>query len=97
MVRRVQQESKRSSIVNLHKVRQLNGDLRVDDGDEGPMVKVEFFDVFASRLSDEDKDQIMEAVLIKASEILNDNPGIATDKDCDRRGAVAATRANSAE
>ena len=81
--------------MDLHKVRQINGDLRVDDGDEGPMLKVEFFDVFASRLSDEDKDQIMEAVLIKASEILNAKHGF--DKDCDRKGAVAATRANSAE
>ena len=82
--------------MRLHKVRQINGDLRIDDEEEdAPMIKVEFFDIFASRLSDEDKDQIMEAVLIKASEILNDQHGF--DKNCDRKGAVAATRANSAE
>jgi hypothetical protein len=85
----------RSSTVDLHRVRQINGDLRIDDGDEGPMVKVEFFDVFASRLSDGDKDQIMDAVVVKMSEILNANPGFEKDQDCDRRGAVAATKANS--
>jgi hypothetical protein len=87
----------RSSIVamDLHRVRQINGDLRIDDGDEGTMVKVEFFDVFASRLSDGDKDQIMDAVVMKMSEILNANPGIEKDEHCDRKGAVAATRANS--
>jgi hypothetical protein len=64
----------RSSIValDLHGVRQINGDLRIDDGDEGPMLKVEFFDKFASELSDEDKDQILEAVVIKMAEILEE-------------------------
>jgi hypothetical protein len=79
--------------LDLHGVRQINGDLRIDDGDEGPMLKIEFFDLFASRLSDEDKDQIMEAVVIKMDEILNAKHGF--DIDCDRKGAVAATRANS--
>jgi len=58
--------------MGLHGVRQINGDLRIDDGDEGPMLKVEFFDKFASELSDEDKDQILEAVVIKMTEILEE-------------------------
>jgi hypothetical protein len=64
----------RSSIVemDLHAVRQINGDLRIDDGDEGPMLTIQFFDTWASVLSDEDKDQVLEAVVIKMGEIFED-------------------------
>jgi len=64
----------RSSIVelNLHGVRQINGDLRIDDGDEGPMLTVQFFDTWATLLEDEEKDQVLEAVVVKMNELLEE-------------------------
>ena len=58
--------------LDLHAVRQINGDLRIDDGDEGPMLKIEFFDTWARDLTYEDKDQILEAVVEKMTEILEE-------------------------
>ena len=58
--------------LDLHGVRQINGDLRIDDGDEGPMLTIQFFDTWASGLSDEDKDQVLEAVVIKMAEIFEE-------------------------
>ncbi len=67
-------DEKRSSIVelNLHAVRQINGDLRIDDGDEGPMLKIEFFDTWDTDLTYEDKDQILEAVVMWIHERLTE-------------------------
>ena len=58
--------------LDLHAVRQINGDLRIDDGDEGPMLTIQFFDVWASGLSDEDKDQVLEAVVERLNEIFEE-------------------------
>jgi hypothetical protein len=58
--------------LDLHAVRQINGDLRIDDGDEGPMLSIQFFDTWARDLTYEDKDQILEAVVIKMTEILEE-------------------------
>ena len=58
--------------LDLHAVRQINGDLRIDDGDEGPMMTIQFFDTWARDLTYEDKDQILEAVVIKMTEILEE-------------------------
>lgn len=83
----------RSFIVelDLHAVRQINGDLRIDDGDEGPMLEIKFHDSW-SCLPNEDKDEILGVVVTKLSEILS---GRYVDRRCDRRGAVAATKANN--
>jgi hypothetical protein len=56
--------------LDLHAVRQINGDLRIDDGDEGPMLTIQFFDTWARDLTNEDKDKILEAVVIKMTEVL---------------------------
>jgi hypothetical protein len=56
--------------LDLHAVRQINGDLRIDDGDEGPMLTIQFFDTWARDLTNEDKDEILEAVVIKMTEVL---------------------------
>ena len=56
--------------LDLHAVRQINGDLRIDDGDEGPMLTIQFFAEWASTLTDEDKDEVLETVVIKMSELL---------------------------
>jgi tRNA threonylcarbamoyladenosine modification (KEOPS) complex Cgi121 subunit len=58
--------------VGLHAVRQINGDLRIDDGDEGPMMTIQFFDTWATLLEDEEKDQVLEAVVEKMTEILEE-------------------------
>ena len=75
-------------------VRQINGDLRIDDEEEdAPMLKLEFFDRFASELSDEEKEEIFLAAADKLNSVYATRP----DKDCDRRGAILATRAKNAE
>ena len=77
-------------------VQQINGDLRIDDEEEdAPMLKLEFFDKFATELSDEEKQECLGAVSRKLTEIFTAKNG--PDKDCDRRGAINATRAKSAE
>jgi hypothetical protein len=88
-------KQERSSTVeyDFQAVRQINGDLRIDDGDEGPMLKIEFFNEMATWLSDEDKDEVLGAVSVKLGEILSLKFGF--DKHCDRKGAIAATKANS--
>jgi hypothetical protein len=69
-------QQERSFIVEipmgLHAVRQINGDLRIDDGDEGPMMTIQFFDTWATLLEDEEKDQVLEAVVEKMTEILEE-------------------------
>lgn len=59
--------------MELRAVRQINGDLRIDDAEEdGPMLKIEFFAEFATGFSDEEKDQVLEAVVDKLTELLAD-------------------------
>jgi hypothetical protein len=58
--------------LDIHAVRQINGDLRIDDGDEGPLMTIQFFAEFASGFSDEEKDQVLEAVVDKLTELLAD-------------------------
>ncbi len=81
--------------LDLHAVRQINGDLRIDDGDEGPMLTLQFFDVWASTLTDGDKDEILEAVVVQMNKIAERkemNNGRAIP---DRRAAIAHTKAKS--
>ena len=56
--------------LDLQAVRQINGDLRIDDGDEGPLLTIQFFAEFASGFTDEDKDQVLEVVVDKLMELL---------------------------
>ncbi len=56
--------------LDLQAVRQINGDLRIDDGDEGPLLTIQFFAEFASGFDDEEKDQVLEAVVDKLMELL---------------------------
>ncbi len=58
--------------LDIQAVRQINGDLRIDDGDEGPLLTIKFFAEFASGFSDEEKDQVLEVVVDKLCEILAD-------------------------
>ena len=58
--------------LDLQAVRQINGDLRIDDGDEGPMLTIQFFDTWARDLTNEDKDEILEAVVIRMTDILTE-------------------------
>lgn len=59
--------------MELTAVRQINGDLRIDDAQEdAPLLKIEFFAEFASGFSDEEKDQVLEAVVEKLTELLAD-------------------------
>jgi len=87
----------RNSIVTTYiKIQQINGDMRIDDEEEdAPMVKLQFYDTWAKDLTDEEKEEVFEGVITKLDEVLTAKYGHATDKDCDRRGAVAATRANN--
>ncbi len=80
--------------LDLHGVRQINGDLRIDDGDEGPMLKIQFFDTWARELTNGERDEILVVVVAKLSEVLRAKNG-PDDKDCDRKGAIEATRANN--
>lgn len=59
-------------VLDIQAVRQINGDLRIDDGDEGPLLTIQFFAEFASGFSDEDKDQVLEVVVDKLVELLAD-------------------------
>lgn len=62
--------------MELRAVRQLNGDLRIDDAEEdGPMLKIEFFDVWARTLTDDEKEDIMEAVVERLSDIFEARNG----------------------
>jgi hypothetical protein len=56
--------------LDIQAVRQINGDLRIDDGDEGPLLTIQFFAEFASGFSDEEKDQVLEVVCDKLIELL---------------------------
>lgn len=56
--------------LDLQAVRQINGDLRIDDGDEGPLLTIQFFAEFASGFDDEEKDQVLEVVVDKLMELL---------------------------
>lgn len=58
--------------LDIQAVRQINGDLRIDDGDEGPLLTIQFFAEFARGFSDEDKDQVLEVVVDKLVELLAD-------------------------
>ncbi len=57
-------------MLDIQAVRQINGDLRIDDGDEGPLLTIKFFAEFASGFTDEEKDQVLEAVVDKLTELL---------------------------
>ncbi len=59
-------------MLDIQAVRQINGDLRIDDGDEGPLLTIQFFAEFARMFSDEEKDQVLEVVVEKLGEILAD-------------------------
>ena len=59
-------------MVDIHAVRQINGDLRIDDGDEGPLLTIQFFAEFASLFSTDEKDQILVAVAEKIGELMAD-------------------------
>ncbi|KKN27683.1 hypothetical protein LCGC14_0862170 [marine sediment metagenome] len=59
-------------MLDIQAVRQINGDLRIDDGDEGPLLTIQFFAEFASGFSNEDKDQVLEVVVDKLVELLAD-------------------------
>jgi len=55
--------------MELSVIRQINGDMRIDDAvEDAPMLKIEFFDKFAE-LEDSEKDQIMNAVTKTLAEI----------------------------
>lgn len=70
--------------MKLEAVRQINGDLRIDDADEqAPMLKLEFFGMFA-KLEDEEKDEILQTILVKMAEFFQDTPN--------RREAIAHTK-----
>lgn len=59
--------------MELRAVRQINGDLRIDDAQEdAPLLKVEFFAEFATGFTDEEKDQVLEVVVEKLTELLAD-------------------------
>ncbi len=59
-------------MLDIQLVQQINGNVRIDDGDEGPLLKLEFIAEFASGFSDEDKDQVLEVVVDKLVELLAD-------------------------
>ena len=66
---------RRSFTVELIAVRQINGDLRIDDAiEDAPMLKIEFFDKFAE-LEDGEKDQIMGSVIESLTEIFEARNG----------------------
>jgi hypothetical protein len=77
-------------------VQQINGDLRIDDRGEGPLLKIEFFAEFASMFSDEEKAQICGSAADKISEImLKKFP--EPDEVPRRREAILAQRARNSE
>ncbi len=87
--------------LDLHAVRQINGDLRIDDEDEGPMMTIQFFDTWATTLTDEDKDEILGAALVQVTKIMTEREDkILLDQNGslipDRRGAIAHTKAKPA-
>ena len=46
--------------MQLRAVRQINGDMRIDDADDdAPLLRIEFFNEFARMFSDEEKEQIL--------------------------------------
>jgi hypothetical protein len=56
--------------VELRVTRQINGDLRIDDAeDDAPMLKIEFFNEWATTLTDDEKEDIMEAVIERLSDV----------------------------
>jgi hypothetical protein len=57
--------------MELSAVRQINGDLRIDDAQEdAPLLTIQFFAEFASGFTNEDKDQVLEVVVDKLMELL---------------------------
>lgn len=76
--------------MKLTAVRQLNGDLRIDDEeDDAPMLKLVFCNEWAKLFTDEDKESILEAITGRMGEILHLRP---EDPNNRRRDAVLATR-----
>ncbi len=81
---------------DLQIVQQLNGDVRLDDViEDAPMMKLEFFDTLAKLFSDEEKMSMMEATIECGEDLLVARESAAANKDCDRRAAVAATKAKA--
>ena len=73
-------------------VQQINGDVRVDDGDEGPLLKLEFIAQFASMFSNEEKVEALEAACGKLEQILDEREEPEPEVNY-RREAILAQRA----
>ena len=57
----------------LRAIRQINGDLRIDDvSDDAPMLKIVFCNEWARFFPDEEKDQILEAVVEKMGKLIEE-------------------------
>jgi len=81
--------------MDLNIVQEICGNLRIDDGDEGPMLELKFHDTFVKIISDDEKREVMDSVVDSLAKIFEKNmPEV--DQLCDRRGAIAATRASNA-
>lgn len=80
--------------LDVQLVQQLNGDVRIDDGDEGPLLKLEFIAEFARLFSDEEKVEALEAACGELEKILikREEPEPEINH---RREAILAQRARS--
>ncbi len=81
--------------LDLHIVQEICGNLRIDDGDEGPMLELRFHDTFVKIISEEEKREVMDSVVESLDKIFEKKNMPKVDQNCDRRGAIAATRANN--
>ena len=81
--------------LDLHIVQEISGNLRIDDGDEGSMLELSFHDTWARDFSDHEKLDVLEAVVRELQKIFDKKNMPKIDQLCDRRGAVAATRAKN--
>lgn len=89
--------------LDIQLVQQINGDVRLDDGDEGPLLKIEFIAEFNSLFSDEEKMEVLDAASAKLIKILKERkkpePEIKKPEPevNHRREAIMAQRARSSE
>jgi len=66
-------------------IQQINGDLKIDDvTEDAPMLKLEFYDSWATNLTDKEKENIFSATLEKINEIFQSK--------VDRSDAIAEAR-----
>lgn len=77
-------------------VQEICGNLRIDDGDEGPMLELRFHDTWARDFSKDEKLDVMDAVVLGLQKVFDKKNMPKIDQLCDRRGAIAATRARNA-